>query len=264
MKKIKILICSIFALVLMTGCMKYEVGFNVKSDKEMELAMKIMLSPLLTSEMELTAEDLKASFEESMNQEQSDEMEDEDSTSLEVQNSMFNNVKDYKIETVTETYDDVAWEGIIVTAKIPEEEVGKYVFIDTDGSLVFSLSAEQSNEFTGDIAAEENDTETIQQYKSMGMSMKIMVTMPSTPTTNHGTVEGNTAIIDLLSEEYLLSKDKAIIVYSAGQPVTSGLGFLAEGNTGLYIAIGSGVLVLLILGVGIFIYTKKKNENYYY
>lgn len=198
MKKLKKLASILCTLFLLTGCFKMEANFNVKSAEEMDINVVLLLSPELTAEM--GDEDMAASMKE---QNEDKEM-------------------DIEYKNIEKEVDGKVWKGVSISAKVPEEEVSKYLTVQ-EHDLVFIITKEDVNNLTSDSSMsgslesevegmEELGNEMLQAYKASGAEMKINITMPKEPTTNVGTVNGKTVTIDLLSEDYTKFAGEKIVV----------------------------------------------------
>ena len=223
MKRLLVLLCMVFML---SGCVSMNIGFVVKSDKELDMNMEILMSPLLTQEME--PGEFKAQFEEGLS-------------------ANGDLSKDVDVKEITKEVDGATWQGIDVKMTLTEEEVSTYLTSD-DKTITFKVDMDQANDLIGpeELGLDSMDTETIELYKQYGASMTIKVTMPSKPTTNVGTIEQNTVIVDLLS-------DDSKTLYEQGLTITCSKGGGFDGTWMIAI-----LVVAIIAVVGVVLVTKKK------
>lgn len=202
MKKLKKLAGILLASLLLSGCTKIEIGYVVKSESEIGMEATMLFSPELSKNMEENEEDITTSIDE----------------------ETYENIK---VKEVEKEIDGEIWKGINATGDLKEADVKKYLKV-SGNELVFTFPVEELQNSTpsssmGDSFDENSMTiegegmdelgEAITNaYTASGMEMKFKVTMPKTPTTNIGTVEGNTVVIDLMSEEYTKFAGENIVV----------------------------------------------------
>ncbi len=221
MKMMKRLLALLCMVVMLSGCMSMNIGFVVKSDKELDMNMEILMSPLLTSEME--SGDLKAQFEEGLY-------------------ANGDPAVDVEVKEITKEVDGATWEGLNVEMIIPEELISTYVSSE-DNKLTFTLPMEQADALLEQegLSLDDMDQETIDMYKQYGVAMTMTVTMPSKPTTNIGIVTNNTVTVDLLSEDLKT-------LYSEGLVITSSNGgFDASWIIAIVVAVVAIIIVVMMM-----------------
>lgn len=228
MKKIKMFLALMCTLVLLSGCMSMRVGIVVKSEKELEFNMEVLASPLLTSEME--EGEFRESFEEGLYA----------NGELPVE---------VKIEDITKEVDGQTWEGVLATIEYSEEQAATMVSLENN-KLIFRLPMDDADDMLGDeMSLDELDQATIDMYKQYGVSMLITIEMPSKPTTNVGTVEGNVVTIDLLSDDLKVMEEEGIEISSS------------NGGVDTTMIIGIVALVAFAAVIAFFLFKKKPQKN---
>lgn len=222
MKKIGKGLCLLFSVLLLTGCMKFNVRINVKSANEIDYGIEYLMSE---SALKASGEDVD-SYMKSMEE----EMKKELGTTENVQS-----------QTVEKVIDDEKWVGVDVSTTLKGAEAQKICKEqEKDGKK--QLVVDFSELLDNNDMLDEADT-SMYDPEELGIEMKMVVTMPSTPTTTFGEVKGNEVHIDIMK---LLSSQTTEMKITCD---------VSTQNFVPYILIGGALIVGVIAFV---IYKKKK------
>lgn len=215
-------IVLLLMVFLLSGCMQADMGVTVKSEDEVEVNYKILMSPLALSDdtsfgtleedndTETTLENPKEEISKNLR-------EDFDEDTLD----------NVDIKDIEEEVNGDTWYGIEVHGNIPEEKLDDVLKVEESNGkrkLVFTFSSDETEDMMSSMEGNadtstisgsteiEYDEQTVSMMKAMGMKVKLKITMPNEPTTNFGEVNGNTVEVDLLSVDYLNAKNQDIVV----------------------------------------------------
>ena len=228
MKKLLKVFASAFLVMSMTGCMKVNMGLEVKKDKSMAMEMKMLVNEeqMKALDENFTVDDLSDQFKEEANIPEDMEMTSE------------------KIE---ETIDGVKWVGVVAKVDIPKDKVNDKL-IEKDGKITLTLPVDTlfSTSDMGDM-----DAASVSMAKGMGCEVTLKITMPGKAESNLGTVDGRTVTIDLLDLCTKTDNPENLVVSSP----------LSNTSMMSYICIGAGA-VLIIAGFGMIIMKKNSKKKY--
>lgn len=224
MDKIKKTVIALISAFALTGCMKMDMTFNVESAEKMTMGVELLLSPELYAEV---GDSLEQSAKETIE----------------------TDAENVKVEVIEKNIDDETWKGVFIQGDVTGEDLSAFVKEDGD-NLVFTLSKDDTNELLGEETMGGMTKEDIESYLNYGFSMNIHVSMPNTPTTNIGTVNGNTVDIDLLSDEYLELSDEGIIISCSN-----------HSQSVPYVPIVLGCLVVVAGLAGLLLFKNKKDKK---
>lgn len=224
MDKIKKTVIALISVFTLSGCMKMDMTFNVESVEKMTMGVELLLSPELYAEV-------------------SDSLEQSAKETIET------DAENVKVEVIEETVNDETWKGVSIQGDVTGEDLSAFVKEDGD-NLVFTLSKADTNELLGEETMGGMTKEDVEAYLNYGFSMNIHVSMPNTPTTNIGTVNGNTVDIDLLSDEYLELSNEGIIISCSNRS-----------QSVPYVPIVLGCLVVVAGLAGLLLFKNKKDKK---
>ncbi|MBR3358410.1 MAG: hypothetical protein IKG46_11395 [Solobacterium sp.] len=183
----KLLVCAM-ALVL-TGCFKMRVTFDVTKEGEISGAYRMLVSTSFVESMGANVDDMIADMQQSLQEE----------------------YPDGKMTLVNEKIGEDNYAGVEITGIKPEG-----VKAEVNGNEVKVVIPMNSveDDITNTVGVDD-DSMDISALKQSGLEMTMVINMPGKAKSNVGTVNGNTVTVDLLE----LPKDTAEIT------VTSGKGF---------------------------------------
>lgn len=164
-------------------------------------------------------------------------------------------MKDAKVSPITKTIDGQKWMGIsIVGTAADSSKFLKEEKVDGVDSLILTLPM---NKASGGISGGQMDPSqlaaqgySLDKIKEMGTEMNVVITMPSSPKSNVGKVDGNTVTIDLL--ELSVKGQKNDIVISSAKSSELPMGLILG---------GIGAVALVIVIVVVLKNKKKKSET---
>lgn len=107
--------------------------------------------------------------------------------------------------------------------------------------------------------AELTDEEKMIEYKNLGLRGELLITMPSAPTTNFGTVSGNTVIINLTDTNLLKLENIIITTNHELKAEEVDEGFFTPTTVIILAATAIGFFVVLLIGIN----SKKSDINFY-
>lgn len=221
MKKIGKTICALLAVMLLTGCMKFNIRVNVKSAEEVDYGIEYLVSQ---SMLESAGED-----PDSYLKEMEESMKKEIGTTVDVQT-----------KTIEKTIDNEKWIGFDIATTLKGEDAKKIVKEqEVSGKKQLVMDLTELIQYRDTSASEEYSPE------DMGIEMNMVVTMPSTPTTTFGEVKGNDVHIDCIQ---LFSSDVKELKVTCDLPSSNSFPIIA-------------VVVGAVLGVGAFMLVKKKKAK---
>ena len=107
--------------------------------------------------------------------------------------------------------------------------------------------------------SEMTDEEKMIEYKNLGLRSELLITMPSAPVTNFGTVSGNTVTINLTDTNLLKLENIIITTNHELKAEEVDNGFLSPTTIIILSATVIGFLVVLLIGIN----SKKSDINFY-
>ena len=237
MKKIGKILGLCCALLLFSGCMKYNFNVVVNNDGSVDLKYLSAISKQVMSYG-------------GSNQQSEDDFNDAKNEGFEVKKYDDGEYEGFELAKHFKSIDDLSFEGDKdVDLSMKDGKVQLFKVVNENGKKVYKASlkfSEAQNYSSQSDSYKDNDS-----YKELlkGMEMKFTITLPSKSTSNNATnvsEDGKTLEWDLLT----FDQEKIEFEFSLSN---------INNNLILYIAIGAGVL--LVVGVVVFIIISKNKKT---
>ena len=247
MKKIGKIMGLLLAVLLFSGCMKYNYNVTVNSDGSVDFKLLSAVSKQVLS------------YSGDSNSMKEEDYDDAKAAGFEVKKYDDGEYEGFELSKHFNSIDDVSYEddttvdlsmkdGKVKLFKVTKDDKKKTYKAKIDYSEAKGYSS-QSDAY--------KDNDAYKEYLK-GMEMKFVITLPTKATSNNATTvseDGKTLTWDFLS----FDKDAIEFEFDINEKETSKSGN-NNNNMILYIGIGAGALVLI--GVIVFIIVKgKKNNN---